>query len=203
MAGALLLATVTPSAAYVVVNEFYTYPTSIAAGGTAQINLSILATLDTNGVWYNQKSQFESGYVLINSGNGSTQQLFSITPGGVQQTFALTATYNSAGLVTPTYSFGVTYSETYDYYGQTGTQQVPEKSCETEFPFTCTTVYVTEPVYGSVPGSLTELVTGSGQTSLQVTAPVPEPSKWAMMILGFLGLGFIAYRRKNSAIRFA
>jgi len=30
-----------------------------------------------------------------------------------------------------------------------------------------------------------------------VTAPVPEPSTWLMMILGFLGLGFVAYRRKN------
>jgi hypothetical protein len=26
---------------------------------------------------------------------------------------------------------------------------------------------------------------------------VPEPSTWAMMILGFLGVGFMAYRRKN------
>jgi hypothetical protein len=34
-------------------------------------------------------------------------------------------------------------------------------------------------------------------------ATVPEPSTWAMMILGFFGLGFLAYRRKNSAIRFA
>ncbi|MGO9360107.1 MAG: PEPxxWA-CTERM sorting domain-containing protein, partial [Xanthobacteraceae bacterium] len=25
---------------------------------------------------------------------------------------------------------------------------------------------------------------------------VPEPSTWAMMILGFCGLGFMAYRRK-------
>jgi PEP-CTERM motif len=33
-------------------------------------------------------------------------------------------------------------------------------------------------------------------------APVPEPSTWAMMILGFLGLGYVAHRRKN-AVRFA
>jgi len=26
---------------------------------------------------------------------------------------------------------------------------------------------------------------------------VPEPSTWAMMILGFMGIGFVAYRRKN------
>jgi len=25
----------------------------------------------------------------------------------------------------------------------------------------------------------------------------PEPSTWAMMILGFSGLGFMAYRRKS------
>jgi len=33
---------------------------------------------------------------------------------------------------------------------------------------------------------------------------VPEPSTWAMMILGFLGIGFVAYRRKPvSAFRLA
>lgn len=29
------------------------------------------------------------------------------------------------------------------------------------------------------------------------TAPVPEPSTWAMMILGFSGMGYLAYRRRN------
>jgi hypothetical protein len=34
---------------------------------------------------------------------------------------------------------------------------------------------------------------------------VPEPSTWAMMILGFMGLGFMGYRRKQNgtALRFA
>ena len=31
-------------------------------------------------------------------------------------------------------------------------------------------------------------------------AAVPEPSTWAMMILGFAGVGFLAYRRRNSAL---
>ena len=30
-------------------------------------------------------------------------------------------------------------------------------------------------------------------------AAVPEPSTWAMMILGFCGLGFLAHRRRNQA----
>ncbi|MBR0697809.1 choice-of-anchor K domain-containing protein [Bradyrhizobium lablabi] len=34
------------------------------------------------------------------------------------------------------------------------------------------------------------------------TAAVPEPSTWAMMILGFLGVGFLAYRRRNESVAF-
>ena len=29
---------------------------------------------------------------------------------------------------------------------------------------------------------------------------VPEPSTWAMMILGFAGVGYLAYRRRNQAV---
>jgi hypothetical protein len=35
--------------------------------------------------------------------------------------------------------------------------------------------------------------------SLTGVGAVPEPSTWAMMILGFAGIGFMAYRRKNVA----
>ena len=36
----------------------------------------------------------------------------------------------------------------------------------------------------------------SGSGTFNVSA-VPEPSTWAMMILGFAGIGFMAYRRKS------
>jgi hypothetical protein len=36
-----------------------------------------------------------------------------------------------------------------------------------------------------------------------VASAVPEPSTWAMMILGFCGLGFMAYRRKHSGEAFS
>ena len=41
--------------------------------------------------------------------------------------------------------------------------------------------------------------------SATLQAAVPEPSTWAMMILGFMGVGFMAYRRKSqgTAFRFA
>jgi hypothetical protein len=31
-------------------------------------------------------------------------------------------------------------------------------------------------------------------------AAVPEPSTWAMMILGFAGIGFMAYRRRSKPV---
>jgi hypothetical protein len=34
--------------------------------------------------------------------------------------------------------------------------------------------------------------------SFTLEAAVPEPSTWAMMVLGFCGLGFMAYRRKKT-----
>jgi hypothetical protein len=35
-------------------------------------------------------------------------------------------------------------------------------------------------------------------TIRDVVAGVPEPSTWAMMVLGFAGVGFMAYRRKST-----
>jgi hypothetical protein len=40
--------------------------------------------------------------------------------------------------------------------------------------------------------------TDGSTTQAQITGGVPEPSTWAMMILGFMGIGFMAYRRKNN-----
>jgi hypothetical protein len=41
-------------------------------------------------------------------------------------------------------------------------------------------------------------------TLTNLTTPVPEPSTWAMLILGFFGIGFVAYRQKGKpALRLA
>ncbi len=61
---------------------------------------------------------------------------------------------------------------------------------------------------GAGPYSVTEeyiiTATGSGDASSTIVVSVPEPSTWAMMILGFAGVGFMAYRRKSkSSFRFA
>ncbi len=52
----------------------------------------------------------------------------------------------------------------------------------------------------STVGSTSDNGTLTGRFSdVVVTTAVPEPSTWAMMILGFVGVGFMAYRRKTTA----
>jgi hypothetical protein len=37
----------------------------------------------------------------------------------------------------------------------------------------------------------------AGSVGVNLSSAVPEPSTWAMMLLGFAGIGFMAYRRKS------
>ncbi len=58
------------------------------------------------------------------------------------------------------------------------------------------------PVINAIVPTFDVLSGGTGSNS--VTGAVPEPSTWAMMILGFAGIGFMAYRRKSTlALRVA
>jgi PEP-CTERM motif len=56
--------------------------------------------------------------------------------------------------------------------------------------------YFQSPADGVIYGNLTTL-------DVTVEGAVPEPSTWAMMILGFAGIGFMAYRRRNADLRVA
>ncbi|QND75284.1 PEP-CTERM sorting domain-containing protein [Tardiphaga robiniae] len=47
---------------------------------------------------------------------------------------------------------------------------------------------------------LLDYVAGNGSPSVLImTAAVPEPSTWALMIAGFAGIGLMAYRRRIKA----
>jgi hypothetical protein len=65
------------------------------------------------------------------------------------------------------------------------------KSLNWAFGGTGSLQYITS--HGNV-GAFGEL--NASGFSLSVSSGVPESSTWAMMILGFCGLGFMAYRRK-------
>lgn len=85
---------------------------------------------------------------------------------------------NDAGTITGTIAAGNWYLYIYDYYYNNY-------------------VYA----YGGQAGSLSN---NDNYNFNLFTAAVPEASTWAMMILGFLGVGFLAYRRSGgSAMRIA
>ena len=48
--------------------------------------------------------------------------------------------------------------------------------------------------FGTIPAMLPEV-----RIEGELTAAVPEPSTWAMMLLGFAGIGYGVYRRKRTA----
>jgi PEP-CTERM motif len=55
------------------------------------------------------------------------------------------------------------------------------------------------PAYFSVDVLYNQLIDPNfGATAIPTISAVPEPSTWAMMILGFFGIGFMAYRRKQT-----
>lgn len=44
------------------------------------------------------------------------------------------------------------------------------------------------------------VIAETGVVEIASVAAVPEPSTWAMMLLGFCGVGFMAYRRKSASM---
>jgi hypothetical protein len=38
--------------------------------------------------------------------------------------------------------------------------------------------------------------------NIDISVAVPEPATWAMMIMGFMGIGFLAYRRRATPTSF-
>ena len=50
-----------------------------------------------------------------------------------------------------------------------------------------------------IPGTYTFSLPNDTIT-LEIGSPVPEPASWAMMLIGFAGLGFVGYRRARAAV---
>jgi PEP-CTERM motif-containing protein len=56
----------------------------------------------------------------------------------------------------------------------------------------------------SQPNNIQQVLLNNFTVNDQVlTAAVPEPSSWAMLLIGFAGVGFMAYRRKSKPARLA
>ena len=81
--------------------------------------------------------------------------------------------------------------------GFTGTDPIQQTLVSTEFP---EGKFNTATIGGKITYLYTPAASNIGGSSGDST--VPEPSTWAMMLIGFAGLGYAAVRRKN-AVRLA
>ena len=127
------------------------------------------------------------GYVDLNGSTGTPgalQTIASFAPGDYTLSFSLGGNALDDGSKTTVISLGS--------FSQSITLAASDPLTAFQFTFSTTG--------GNL--SFTDLAGGNGNIgnildNVAVSA-IPEPSTWAMLILGFCGMGFLAYRRRPS-----
>lgn len=137
--------------------------------------------------------------------NGSSGQQGAITTkasfaaGTYSVSFDLAGSQGGSGNVDPV--FAHTTKILFSIGGVTQELTLDPTAGFTTYTFLFTTTGEGQLTFRDLPGGNNNV--GNILDNVTVTA-VPEPSTWAMMILGFLGVGFMAYRRKSGpALRIA
>ena len=120
-----------------------------------------------------------------------------------------TANQNPAGQISTKSSFGAgTYTLNFllggSTRGDTNTVRVALGGFSQDFTLASNAGLLTESITFSTSGGVLSFTNLGPSDNLglilddvTLSSAVPEPSIWAMMILGFAGVGFVAYRRKN------
>jgi hypothetical protein len=154
----------------------------------------------------NLASQFvNAGLITSFSGGPAAEAAFLASTLSVQGD-AQTAFFNISGvlsgkILTPS---SITHDDgaTFILAGNTLVDNAPETNNATD-PVAPGTYSGTFNLY-YVEGNGAPAVLDVNLRTENLTTDVPEPSTWAMMILGFFGVGFMAYRRKSKvALRLA
>jgi hypothetical protein len=204
----------TPGSAAVVAA---TTPGSITFDGPGYpAPLIVPNTTPANGNFTFGAATFSGGGLVVNNAGGGSQGIYAspafdttnymaviadhqetITYSAVQKSFGLywgsIDTYNTIAFfngVTPVASYtGATLPFAVNPFGDQGAPGSNQYVTFSDLLFTSV-------VFGSVGHNSFEF------DNVASVAAVPEPATWAMMILGFLGGGFVAYRRKSNMTNF-
>ena len=134
---------------------------------------------------FGTQAAFLQGYV--GSGSEIVWSISGLTPG------TYTLSFNEVGsLIVPAETFSVSA------FGSSPVSFTPGSSYTTQ-----TLSFVASASSGDI-DFVGVAVNGNQASAIDnlIVAPVPEPSTWAMMILGFAGVGFMAYRRRNKTTTF-
>ncbi|HLL26527.1 MAG TPA: hypothetical protein VKT73_02615 [Xanthobacteraceae bacterium] len=145
-------------------------PDTISVGGIVNLDFQLTLTADPGDFG----ATLKGGHVTLLSGDGQSLNFSIAPPGGTTREFKWDVTYLLAGNYTPSYSGEVTYTES---------STCSKKNCP--------------PVNVNLPlsGNFADPLVGGNIATVNVSAAAPELSTWMMMLIGFAGVGFVAYRR--------
>ena len=165
-------------------------PSNWSAPGPGTVDLIGQTTTSTAFNFY----PGNGGYVDLNGSNGSPgslQTLMTFLPGTYTLSFDLGG--NARGDVdkTTTITLG-NFSQSIALGSSSALQPYT-------FTFTTTGGVLDFADLAGGNGNIGNILNNVTVTS-GVTSAVPEPSTWAMMIMGFFGVGFMAYRRNNRPV---
>jgi hypothetical protein len=199
MLGALLLSTVSASASLINFEDQPAGPTGfglIAAQTLTYTFGSLAATFNGGAILTNEQLQTTDNsnvYATIsaaNGGNGTLANPLTITFNQPVQNFSVDILNAAAGNY-----------ELFDNAGHTDffTLATQGGSVHTgTFAVAGTIISIQElSIVGNFPPQTFDFAIDNVSFNGPVAGGVPEPSTWAMMILGFAGVGLMAYRRKN------
>ena len=164
------------------------------------LNASTMAIADISTSVETNKDNFVIGQITwVNNASFLTDKNFDVN-------YKFTLSFTSPSLPLDSETFGFNIQQTNNSNNPAGDKVKFTSGALTNLgPFTLNGVTVSDFQFsvlgsGNYAGGTWYNPEG-GTSTLQITAdftaPVPEPSTWAMMILGFAGVGFMAYRRKS------
>lgn len=205
--GALLASGANSEAAVVGPADYSTLGFTLAQGGSPAT--SGTRTWTYSGINQSQYSQLWFGLNPVQATMDGTTQIpltsVAITNNGLTATYSGSTSVSGAGtvsleLVATILSAGSTWMS--DPAGISGPLTVADV---TGSNFEVSLTWLASDSLFPTPTTFTTVAFNSGanQASASVggsffyVAAVPEPSTWAMIILGFAGIGFTAYRRKS------
>jgi hypothetical protein len=184
-----------------------------SAGTTLNTTFTASYVFDTNNV--SPGFTLSNGQIdLIQGGSGypalTPAVSAALTING--QTFTTNGSYFSELLSRNIATAG--YFQSYSEVDPTSTTSIFYNYIDTNDPSAPILTSLTTPFTYSVQANANYIVSNQGlfqigsdylalfSNTVTLTDSVPEPSTWAMMILGFAGIGFMAYRKRKNGLAF-
>jgi hypothetical protein len=208
LAGLVLISSITWSqasqAGIVVFSDNFDSTTTQSLNQTAFNNWTVTSgsvdVIGDGGPYDYFPSQVNGNYVDLDGSTGqpgqlTTQKIFSA--GTYLVSFDLAGSQGGSGNVDPS---DHTTQVLFSFGGTTQSLTLNPSSLWAPYSFWFTTIAPGQLSFKDLPGGNNNV--GNLLDNVSVSA-VPEPSTWVMMVLGFFGLGLIAYRRRSAQIPIA